>query len=126
MMKSPPDWLYKLYVPSPPTPTMNAFGATVPGAKLRLLANGNGAPLGYNVAKPSGAPIVLSTVELPTNADAAVGTLMPLNVNRVCSRRDENDRCRSRGNSRLERETDKDKYHCREGPETCRNDATHR
>ena len=39
-MKWPPVLEYRLNEPSPPSPTVKAFGATVPGTKLRLLASG--------------------------------------------------------------------------------------
>src|SRR5258707_503456 len=80
-MKLPPLLEKRLNEPSVPSPTVKAFGATMPGAKLRLLVGGRGVPLGKRVAKPAGALLVLSTVALPASAFAEVGIVTPDEVN---------------------------------------------
>ena len=60
---------------------MKAFGATVPGTKLRLLARGSGTSSGKSVAKPAGVPLLpFATVALPTSAFALAGIVMLLAV----------------------------------------------
>src|SRR3978361_1777916 len=76
-MKLPPELEKSLKELSPPSATVKAFGATVPGAKLRLLVRGNVVSEGNKVAKPAGALIVSSTVALPARALALAGTEMP-------------------------------------------------